>query len=495
MAAAAGLDFGYFFRLTAASQFGLGPGCLIVAIQACCGIVDSRRVRQSGSMFRSVSRGLIGHAFPILIAQLSSIGMMVVDTAVLGHVSSIDLAAVAIGGGIHVSIVFALVGIVQAVSPVVAHLHGAGRDDEVAGVLQQGFWLAMLLAVPGILFLTHPGAVLGMADMDAAVEAKVRQYLALLAWGLPASLFYRTFYAFCNALGKPRVLMGIGLLSLALHALLAWGFALQGWLGEPLGVVGCALSNILIGWLACTSGAAYLAFGPLGPRYRPFSNWQLPNWAAWRELLRIGVPMGLSNLVEITSFTLIALFVASLGATVVGGHRIVANLSALIYMLPLSLGIATMSAIGQAVGARDGLRARVTIRAGLILAGASSTAIGFLLWLVAEPVVAAYTDDPAVRSVAMGLIIYVAIYQFFDALQTIAGHALRAYRVTFVPMLVQIFCFWGVGLLGGAWLCYRWPTPLGVAGFWMAAAASLLLAAAMLLPLLRKVMLATESTP
>ena len=452
-------------------------------------------MRQSGPMFRAAARGLIAHALPILIAQLSSIGMMVVDTAVLGHVSSLDLAAVAIGGGIHVSVVFALVGIVQAVSPVVAHLHGAGRDDEVAGVLQQGFWLALLLAVPGILLLTHPGAVLGMADMDATVDAKVRQYLGLLAWGLPASLCYRTFYAFCNALGKPRVLMAIGLFSLALHAVLAWGFALQGWLGAPLGVAGCAFSNILIGWTACFSGAAYLAFGPLGRRYRPFSNWQLPNWSAWRELLRIGVPMGLSNLVEITSFTLIALFVASLGATVVAGHRIVANLSALIYMLPLSLGIATMAAVGQAVGAHDAARARATIRAGLILAGASSTAIGILLWLVAEPLVAAYTDDPAVRSVAMSLIIYVAVYQFFDALQTIAGHVLRAYRVTFMPMLVQTLCFWGVGLLGGAWLCYRGSAPLGVAGFWLAAVISLLLAATMLLPLLRKVVLAVEATP
>jgi MATE family multidrug resistance protein len=245
------------------------------------------------------------------------------------------------------------------VAPVVAHLHGARRDDEVAGVLQQGFWLALLLTVPGVLFLTHPGAVLGMADMDAAVEAKVRQYLGLLAWSLPAALCYRTFYAFCNALGKPRVLMGIGLVSLVLHAVLAWGLALQGWLGEPLGVAGCALSNILIGWLACLSGAAYLAFGPLGRLYRPFSNWQLPRWAMWRELLRLGLPMGLSNLVEITSFTLIALFIASLGPDVVAGHRIVANLAALCYMLPLSLAIATLSAVGQAAGARDWKRAMV----------------------------------------------------------------------------------------------------------------------------------------
>lgn len=444
------------------------------------------------AMFLAVARGLIAHAFPILIAQLASIGMMVVDTAVLGHVSSVDLAAVAIGGGIHVSVVFALVGVLQAVAPVVAHLHGARRDSEVANVLQQGFWLAILLAVPGILFLTHPGGVLGLSSMDPAVEAKVRTYLGLLAWSLPASLFYRTFYAFCNALGKPRVLMGIGLLSLALHALLAWGLALQGWLGEPLGVAGCALSNVLIAWLACSSGALYLAFGPLGARYRPFANWSRPRWATWRELLGLGVPMGLSNLVEITSFTLISLFVASLGATVVAGHRIVANLSALIYMLPLSLAIATMAALGQAVGARDRARERLTVRAGLVLAAGASSLVGLLLWLTAGPVVAAYTDDPAVRLVAVGLVGYVALYQFFDALQTVAGHCLRAYRVTFVPMLVQIVCFWGVGLLGGGWLCYRWSPPLGVAGFWLASVLSLIGAAALLLPLLRKAMQDSE---
>lgn len=446
-------------------------------------------------MLLNAMRGLVAHALPILIAQLASIGMMVVDTAVLGHVSSLDLAAVAIGGGIHVSVVFALVGILQAVAPVVAHLHGARRGDEVAGVLQQGFWLALALSLPGMLFLMHPGLLLDTAGMDAAVDLKVRDYLRLLAWGLPAVLRYRTFYVFCNALGKPGVLMIIGIVSLGLHAWLAWGFAFEGWLGEPLGVVGCALANVLIAWLACLSGACYLARGPLGRLYRPFANWQAPRWAMWRELLRLGVPMGLSNLVEITAFTLVSLFVASLGATVVAGHRIVANLSALIYMLPLSLGIATMSALGQAVGARDWAMARATVRGGMLLAGGLSLLSGLSIWLAAGPLVAAYTDDPAVRAVAVALVAYVAVYQFFDALQTIAGHALRAYRVTFVPMLVQTFCFWGVGLLGGAWFCYRHQPPLGVAGFWLASVLSLVLAAGLLLPLLWKAMRAFETTP
>ena len=110
--------------------------------------------------------------------------------------------------------------------------------------------------------------------------------------------------------------------------------------------------------------------------------------------------MGLSHLIEITSFTLVSLFIAPLGATVVAGHRIIANISALTYMLPLALAIATMAAVGQAVGGRDWPRARAVIKAGLLIAGLLSALAGVVLWFAAAPLIAAYTDDPAIRAVA-----------------------------------------------------------------------------------------------
>ena len=102
------------------------------------------------------------------------------------------------------------------------------------------------------------------------------------------------------------------------------------------------------------------------------------------------------------------------------------------------------------------------------------------LWLAAEPIVYAYTVDPAVRTVSMSLIAYIAIYQFFDAVQTIAAYSLRGYKITFAPMLVHTVAFWGVGLFGGWWLAFKVPQPMGVEGFWLASLVSLVVAAVLI---------------
>lgn len=416
----------------------------------------------------------------MLIAQLASMGMMVIDTVLLGHYGTEDLAAAAVGSGIYVAVVFALTGVLQAISPTVSHLKGAGRDTEIANALHQCFWLALILAVPGVLFLLHPDALLSLSDIELGVEAKTRAYLALLAWGLPPALFYRTFYAFCNALGQPRPLMLISLGCTLLHCLLAWWLVTGAGGGEGRGVLGCGISNVLAGWFALVCGAVFMLRGKALAAFGLMHRWRLPHPRTMLELVRLGLPMGFSNFVEISSFTLTSLFVAQLGAPVVAGHRIVANLAAICYMLPLALSIATLAQVGLAAGGRDWLRAQVSVVAGLALASGLAMALGGVLWLGELPLVAAYTSDPAVRSVALSLIGYVAVYQVFDAVQTLAAFALRGYKITFVPMFVHIFCFWGVALFGGWWLAFRTKAPMGVAGFWAASLVSLVLAALLL---------------
>jgi MATE family multidrug resistance protein len=435
---------------------------------------------RSRSLFAAQTRAVIVHAVPMLIAQLASMGMMIIDTVLLGHHGTEDLAAVAVGGGVYIAVVFALAGILQAISPTVSHMKGARRDDEIGGALQQCFWLALLLCIPGVAFLCHPDALLGLSKIEPGVEAKARAYLSMLAWGLPAALFYRTFYAFCNALGQPRPLMLISLGCTLLHGLLAWSLVTGFLTGAPLGAVGCGISNALVGWFSLFCAIAYVRYGEPLAHYALFARWQWPRARVLSELLRLGLPMGFSNFVEVSAFTLTSLFVAPLGASVIAGHRIVANIFSIGYMLPLALAIATLTQVGHAVGARDLLRARLSAGVGILLAAALATVFAAVVWIGQQPIVAAYSNDSGVRAVALSLIVFIVAYQVFDAVQTVAAFSLRAYKITFVPMLVHIVCFWGIGLYGGWWLAFRAGQPLGVAGFWIASVASVVAAAVLL---------------
>ena len=432
-------------------------------------------------------RIIAANAWPVLVAQLASMAMMVIDTALLGHYGAADLAAVAIGGGIYIAVVMAAIGVLQAVAPVVAHLHGAGREAELAGALQQAFWLALFLAVPACLLMFFPGPLLALTIMEPVVEAKTRDYLGILAWGLPFVLLYRSFHAFSNALGRPRPLMVISLLATSLHLPLSWMLIYGHWGSQPLGVAGSGYSTLAVSLLGFACGLGYLLLSPALQPLHLLGRWQMPRWRSQAELLRLGLPMGFSNLVEISAFTFIALFVAGLGATVVAGHRIIANLSALAYMLPLSVAIATLAQVGRHAGAQDWAAARAAAAAGMLLAGGLSSLAALGLWLGAGVLVPAYSADPEVVAVALSLIGYLAAYQLFDAIQTIAGFSLRACKVTLLPMLIHTLCFWGIGLGGGWWLAFGAPA-MGAAGYWLAATLSLVPAALLLGGLLWRVL-------
>lgn len=438
------------------------------------------------------ARAIIDHAWPVLVAQLAAMGMMLIDTVLLGHVSADELAAIAVGGGIYISVLMALAGVLQALSPIAAHHFGRGAPDEAVRDFWQCLWLALCLAVPGGLLLLMPDPLLALSDLPAPVEARTRAVLAVLAAGLPVALAYRAFYAFCNAAGRPRPLMVISLLATAVHAPLAWGLVHGRFGSAPLGAVGCALSSVLVGAGALFAAAIYLRHGRGVAQLAVFRHACRPRWRRFGEFLRLGVPMGFSNFVEISSFTLIALFVAPFGATVVAGHRIVANLAALVYMVPLSLAIATLARVAQAAGAQDWRQCRQAAAAGMLVAAVVSTLAGGLLYAVRETIIPAYAADPTVIAVAVALVGYVALYQLFDALQTVAGFVLRALKVTLVPMLIHVACFWGIGLGGGAWLAHRGLPgdggPLSAAGFWLAALLATVVACLAFGALIRRVL-------
>jgi len=431
---------------------------------------------------RALIRRIAGQAWPVLIGQWASIGFGVADTIMVGHASRQDLAAMALGASIYASVFVGLMGVVLALTPIIAQHFGGQRDAAIGKTYMQGLWLCVWLTLVGDLTMGFPDAWLVMSAVDHGVTVRVGDYLHALMFALPAALVFRTVYALNVAVSRPKVTMSINLIGLAIKIPLNY-VLVYGKFGLPaLGAAGCGYATAIVMWLSC--GIALLAISR-DPFYRRFTiafDW--PRWSYQRELLRLGVPTGLSYIVEVTSFTFMTLLVAGLGTTVTGGHQIVANLAALCYMLPLSMSVATSALVAQSIGSNDLDGARRITRAGLRLVAGIALVTSSVLWFGRHAIVGLYTDDDAVRGVALSLIGFIAVFHGFDAIQGICGFILRAYKHAVAPMLIYTVSLWGVGLFGGWWVAFHpviGGTALGAKGLWGSATFSLGLAACVLL--------------
>lgn len=437
------------------------------------------RTRLSGV---ALTGRIVAQAWPVLIGQWASIAFGVADTVMVGHSSPQDLAAMALGSSIYASVFVGLMGVVIALTPIIARHFGAERPAEIGKTYMQGLWLALWLTLVGDVAMGFPDAWLVMSAVDASVATRVAAYLHALMFALPAALVFRTVYSLNVAVSRPKVTMAINLIGLALKIPLN-DVLIYGKLGMPaLGAAGCGYATAIVMWASCGIALIALARDPFYRRFNIGFDW--PRWAYQRDLLRLGIPTGLSYVVEVTSFTFMTLLVAGLGTRVTGGHQIVANLAAFCFMLPLSLAVATSAIVAQCIGANDGIGARRATRAGLRLAGAIAIVVSSVVWFGRHAIVDLYTDDGAVAAVALSLIGFVAIFHVFDAVQGMSGFILRAYKHAVAPMVVYTLSLWGIGLVGGWWIAFHpvvGGAPLGAGGLWAASTVSLGVAASVLL--------------
>ncbi len=445
----------------------------------------------SGAPLLDSARRIARLAWPVFIGQVAVLAFATVDTVMTARQSSLDLAALAIGGSVYISVFIGLMGVVLAVGPIVGQLYGAHKLAEAGRQLHQAMWLALGLSVLGCTVLLFPQPFLDLARARPDVAEKVRAYLAALAFALPSALLFTAFRGFNTAVSRPKIVMAIQLGGLALkvplNALLVFGLSLDTPLGSlqmpPLGAPGCGIATAIA--MGCQLLAAW-ALLRRDPFYRPFELGRglgRPHRASMVGLLRLGVPMGLSIAIEVTGFSFMAFFIARFGSTPVAAHQIALNLVSLIFMLQLAIGNATGTLVAQRIGAGDAADARRLgwhgVEAGMLIAAV----IGCAVYLLREPILRIYTRDAAVIAVAVPLLAWVVLFHIADAGQTLAAFVLRAYRVATVPLLVYAFAIWGVGLGGGYAVAFNttgWsPAALhGAPGYWAAATAGLVVAAA-----------------
>lgn len=428
----------------------------------------------------SIVRGILGQARPILVGQVALMAFAVVDTVLTGHASAVDLATMGLGLSAYSTVFVGLMGATSALNPIAAQHFGGGRDAAIGATYVQGLWMTLFLSALGILPLVFAPAWLPWLHAPPEVEARVTTYLRILAVALPGALMFRAIYALNTGISRPHVVMVLQLGGLALKVCLSYALVL-GRFGLPaMGALGAATASTVVFWAMFFAGFAYMLRSRFYHRFR--IHWTGPRSAVLRELLQLGVPMSLSYLLEATSFTMITFLAARLGTTVMGGHQLVANLAALCFMIPLSLSVATATLTAQAIGAGDLRHARATALTGMKIGGLIAAATVLAVWVLRYGIVALYTGDAAVRTMALTLIPYLAAFHFFDALQTVASFVLRAYKMAVAPTVIHAVALWGVGVLGGYGLGFGglWGSPWGIAGMWLMQAIALALAALLL---------------
>ena len=436
-------------------------------------------------------------AWPVFIGQLAIMANGIIDTVMAGQMSARDLAAVGLGSSIYISVYVSLMGVLLALTPIAAHHFGAGRLTQIGASFWQAIWVALALSAPGCLALAWSTPWLMLAAAPPELAAQVDAYLQATAFGVPAALLFRCFYAMNTAISRPKVVMTINLLGVAakfpLNHLFMHG---SDSLGLPaLGGAGCGVASSVIAWVSVCVGGLWL-WHDRG--YRPFALRQpiAPRIREMGELLRLGVPIGASYLVEVTSFTFMAIFVARFGTVAMASHQITSNLTGVVYMIALALANATSTLAAQAIGAGDPLRARAVSLTGLRIAMLLAGLTGVLIWLLRAPIAASYSNDAAVIAATLPLLGALALFLVFDSLQTQIGYILRAYKIATLPMVVCVLSMWGVGL-GGGYLLTVSSDPAGALGalhgsragalgFWIAGVASLALASAGLALVLRR---------
>ncbi len=408
------------------------------------------------------ARTLIILAVPVFLAQLAQTSMGFVDTVVAGRVSHIDMAAVAVASSFWIPGTLFGLGLLMAITPLVAQSIGAGHKEGLGRFLRQGAWLALALSVLEMAFFYGVSRyITKMEGIDPALSQITARYLHAVTWGVPGFMLYGAQRAYLEGHGRTRPAM----IALGVNAPLNWIFAF-GEFGMPrLGGVGCGVATAVVCWLMCF----ILSFSVRRLNARAI-RFEAPAPQLMKRITRIGLPGAFAMLVETSSFAIIALLIVPLGTIAVAGHQIALNVSGLVFMLPLALGTATTIRVGLRLGQGNIAEARSTRMTSLYMATAIACGTALLIYLFRFPIARVYNNTPEVIALAGMLMFYNALYQLPDSIQMVTLGALRGYNDTRAIFIVAFLSYWGVSLPVGYILCFHgFPgiEAMGVKGFWI----------------------------
>ena len=419
-------------------------------------------------LWRDEIRATVALAWPLVLTNLAQGLIGATDTVLLGWAGAGTLAAAALGINLYMIFLMFGLGLMVAAAPMMAKEIGARAHSvrDVRRTVRQTMWLAAAFCVPAWLLLWHAEPILVALRQDPALAAGAQRLLRTLQWGMLPALLFVILRSFISALERPLWSFIVVAAGVLLNALLNYGLIL-GHFGLPaMGLTGAGIGSSLANGAMFVAMAAVVALHRRFRRYRLFGYFWHADWPRFRQVWRLGLPIAVTMLLEVSVFNITVFLMGLIGAASIAAHVVVIQIATLTFMVPFGLGQAATVRVGLAFGRKD---KRGIARAGwtaLALGTGFMTLMATLMLAFPSQLIGLFLDsaDPASRLViplARSFLFVAALFQVFDGVQAVGAGMLRGLHDTKVPMLFAGFGYWVVGLLTGIGLGFG----LGWQGF------------------------------
>jgi len=409
---------------------------------------------------------------PILVTQIAIYLISFFDILMSSRYGTADLAGVSIGSSIWMPIYTGLSGILLAITPIVSQLVGAKKEMDAKKAVQQGIYVAITLAI--IIFISlflSIDWILSKMSLEPAVHRIAKSYIQAMCAGLVPLFLFFVMRCFIDALGRTRVTMMITMLTTPINIILNYLF-IFGKFGLPeLGGIGAGVATAITYWLIFFITVWIIAKRVPFERFHLFHQWPKLEWLRWKEILLIGVPIGISLFAETSIFSAVTMMMSNFSTAIIAAHQIALNFTSLLYMVPLSISMGVTILVGFEVGAGRMRDARMYSYLCIATAILFSFISACILFILREPIAQMYTADDIVLEYAVHFLVYAAIFQLSDAIQAPVQGALRGYKDVMITFIMAIISYWVIGLPVGYVLAIH--TDFGPFGYWIGLVAGL----------------------
>lgn len=390
-------------------------------------------------------------AWPLIIAQVAQNLLFTTDVVLMGWLGPKYLAAGTLAGAFLMPFQLTGIGIVGAVAPLVAQARGRGDTKAVRRIVRQGFWVAILVATLLVPIVLNIRPIYLAIGQDPEVTALAESYMFAGFWMLYPALGIMVVRSFLSAFAATRVILVVTVIGVLVNGLLAYTL-IFGHFGFPrLELRGAAIATGLVNLVMFFALLGYAVTHRKLKRFHILARFFKPDWSRFREILRVGLPIGLTVAAEVGLFSIAAILMGRLGTNETAAHAVALQLASTAFMVPLGLGMAATVRVGLAYGRGDTEGVRLAGWTAIVMGTGFMALTAALFLAVPQALVTIFLDktDPANATALMLAATYLGIagiFQLVDGAQVVAAHSLRGLSDTRTPMLLAIFGYWFVGL-------------------------------------------------